>query len=390
MAKGENIYRRKDGRWEGRYKKGYNKNHKIKYGYCYGHSYRETKEKLNRAQAEFILNVPAQPTEAYKKIFDEYCAQWIRISKNRLKKSTIAKYRSMVKNHIKPQLGNCRIEELNTDKIADFSDELLYVKHLAVKTVRDILTFVHEIIVYIQNSTGTKILSLTISYPKTERKELRILSLEEERYFIHYLLQENDIYKSAVILALLTGLRIGEICALKWKYISLEAGFVSVRQTVQRIKNPDSLSKAKTILSIGTPKTSSSIRMVPITDELTKLLKNFCPDDPNTFLMTGTRQPMDPRKLQRKLKKYTVELGLREIHFHTLRHTFATRCIEVGCDIKTLSEMLGHSSISTTMNRYVHPDMDLKRQNILKLEQAGFFPPSPEPSAEAAIPAIKP
>ena len=376
MAKGENIYKRKDGRWEGRYKKGYDKNKKIKYGYCYGHSYRETKEKVTRAKIELMLNSPPVSKDIYRKRFSEYCVQWIKINESRLKKSTLAKYPFMLENHIKPQLGDYSFTDLNSDIIADFSKDLLYQKKLSPKTVRDILTFVHKIISYIQAETNSNLSSITISYPRLERKELRVLSAEEQQNLIQYLVQDFDIYKFSVLIALFTGLRIGEVCALQWKDISVESGLLTVRHTVQRIKNPDSDSAKKTLLQLGTPKTFSSARTLPVTNGLQKLFKLFQHDDPEAFILTGNHQFIDPRNLQRKLKKYTKDLGIQDVHFHTLRHTFATRCIEFGCDIKILSEMLGHSNISTTLNRYVHPSMDFKRENILKLEQAGFFPPS--------------
>ena len=151
MAKGENIYKRKDGRWEGRYKKGYDENKKIKYGYCYGHSYRETKEKLNRVKAEFYLNPTTVLSHESEKSFSAYCIQWLKINENRLKSSTLTKYETMLKNHIIPSVGNYQISHINSNVISDFSNELLQKKHLSAKTTQDILTFIHEIIVYIQS-----------------------------------------------------------------------------------------------------------------------------------------------------------------------------------------------------------------------------------------------
>ena len=380
MTKGENIYKRKDGRWEGRYKKGHDKDRKIQYGYCYGHSYRETKEKLNRAKAEFMLNRPSVSKDIYKKNLADYCVQWLKINENRLKRSTLAKYNSMLEKHIKPQLGDYPLTDLDSDIIADFSNDLLYQKQLSVKTVRDILIFIHKIIDYIQADPQNNLPFIVISYPKTERKETRILSAEEQKNLTQYLLQDFDVYKFSVLLALFTGLRIGEICALQWKDISVDSGFLMVKHTVQRIKNLHGQSESKTVLQLGAPKTSSSARIIPIANGLIGLFRIFQTDDPEAFVITGNRQFTDPRKLQRKLKKYTEELGLRGVHFHTLRHTYATRCLEFGCDTKILSEMLGHANISTTMNRYVHPSMEFKRESIFRLEQTGFFPPSMEPS----------
>lgn len=315
------------------------------------------------------------------KTLTTYCTQWLTIQQSRLKESTLAKYHIILENHIHPFLGNYRISELNSTTIAEFSHVLLYQKKLAVKTVRDILTFLHEIIVYTEKETGINLSHITISYPKLEWKELRVLSREEQQYFVEYLFRQIDHYKFSVLLALLTGLRIGEICALQWKDVSLESGYLTVNHTVQRIRNPDRSSAGKTILLFGTPKTVSSIRTIPITDRLNRLFRLFQTDDPSAFVITGNRQLTDPRKLQRKLKKYTDETGLQEIHFHTLRHTFATRCVECGCDTKTLSEILGHANIATTMNRYVHPSLEFKRKNLIKMEQAGLFPPLIEDSA---------
>lgn len=376
MAKGENIYKRKDGRWEGRYKKGYDENKKIKYGYCYGHSYRETKEKLNRVKAEFYLNPTTVRIPDSEKSFSSYCIQWLKINENRLKTSTITKYETMLKNHITPGIGGYKISHINSNVISEFSSELLQKKHLSAKTTQDILTFVHEIIVYIQSDTKNNIPSIMIAYPAIEQEELRILSNEEQQYLMEFLLKDMDIYKFSVLLALWTGLRIGEICGLQWKYVSTDNNLLSVRNTVSRIKKRDPLSSPKTMLQLGSPKTKSSVRTIPFTDSLSRLFQRFQTNEPDTFVISGSTQMVDPRKLQRRLKKYTTYLGLEDVHFHTLRHTFATRCIELGCDVKTLSKILGHSNISTTMNRYVHPDIDLKRKNIKKLEQAGLFPPS--------------
>lgn len=385
MARGENIYKRKDGRWEGRYKKGYDQAKKIRYGYCYGHSYREVKEKVCKARTDYILCASSKEKADTRKPFETYCMQWIKINESRLKKSTLVKYDSILEKYIRPALGDYFAEELTSDKIADFSNELLHEKKLSEKTVRDILTFLHEIIVYIQQDSG-KSLSLSITYPKIKQKELRVLSIEEQRDFIQYLLLDMDIYKFSVLLALFTGLRIGEICALQWKHISLESKVLTVKQTVQRIKNLDDRSENKTTLLLGTPKTISSIRTIPLMDKLMPFFNLFKQDDPDSFFVTGNHHFTDPRKLQRKLKKYTTALDLKDVHFHTLRHTFATRCIEAGCDTKTLSEMLGHSNISTTMNRYVHPSLDFKRKNMEKLEQSGFFPSSDAPSKAVILP----
>lgn len=382
MAKGENIYKRKDGRWEGRFKKGYDKDRRIVYGYCYGNSYRETKEKMQKLKAEWKLHFPVKPEEACKKTFSVCSRQWLMINESRLKKSTLEKYASMLLKHAEPYLGKYVLTELTSYRIAEFSNMLLYQKQLAPKTVRDILTFTHKILTYMQEDTGNRQFSIVISYPRVLKNELRVLSVEEQHRLTQYLLQNLDIYKFAILLALLTGLRVGEVSALQWKDISLEERLLNVNHTIQRVRFLESNAVQKTELQMGLPKTLSSIRTIPLTAGLVSLCRRFQKKDPSAFIMTGTQDFIDPRKLQRRLKKYTDELGMEDVHFHTLRHTFATRCIESGCDTKTLSELLGHANIATTMNRYVHPSLDFKRENIGKLEQAGFFPPSQKPSED--------
>ena len=379
MAKGENIYKRKDGRWEGRYKKGYDQMGKIRYGYCYGHSYREVKEKIVLLRSEG-LSCSAENTLKGKTTFGTYCEQWLHMKQKSLKKSTIAKYRFVLEKHIQPALGNTTVEAITSEVLEAFSYDLLYQKRLAAKTVRDILTVVHEILGFIRKDSDNALPAIAISYPKVERTELRVLSGKEQQQLTDYLLDHTDRYKFAVLLSLLTGLRIGEICGLRWKDISLKTNVLTVTHTVQRIKNPDPVSVPRTVLTFGTPKTPTSKRTIPFTDGLAELFRMFYQGSPNTFVLTGTEHFMEPRALQRKLKKYTRELGMQDVHFHTLRHTFATRCVELGCDIKTLSELLGHANITITMNRYVHPSLELKRKNMDKLEQAGFLPPSPAPS----------
>lgn len=371
MAKGENIFKRKDGRWEARYKKGYNADHKIIYGYCYGHSYREAKEKVTRKKAELLSEPDTTANAAYTETISEFCSSWLIRNADFLKPPTLAKYNSMLNRHILPEFGAYRITEVNAKQVSFFSHKLLHEKHLAAKTVRDILSLFHKITTDLDTWSNGTVKPITIVYPKTEVKPLRVLTRDEQHRLTDYLSMAPDIYKFCILLSLGTGLRVGEICGLRWGNFSIQSRTVAVTNTVQRIRNLDKNASSKTILELGTPKTRTSCRIIPLSNGITELARQFS-KNPDFFILTGTLQYAEPRILQRKLKLYTKELELEGVHFHTLRHTFATRCIEVGCDVKTLSELLGHSSIAMTMNRYVHPNLELKRANIDKLEQAGF------------------
>ena len=308
----------------------------------------------------------------HKETFSDFCTIWLTCNQDAWKPSTTAKYHSMIGKHIRPRFGKYLVTELIPKQIDHFSYELLHEKKLQIKTVRDILALLHKMLTDLSLWTNGTVKPVRIIYPKADRKEFRVLTSKEQILLEKHLHQDLDIYRFAVLLALNTGLRVGEICGLRWENISTESKTLTVKHTVQRIKNPEKNGVPKTILHLGTPKTRTSCRTIPLTDGITRLCETFQSDQPDTFILTGTLKYAEPRILQRKLKLYTSQLNLQDVHFHTLRHTFATRCVEVGCDIKTLSEILGHSNVTLTMNRYVHPDLDLKRENMKKLEQAGF------------------
>ncbi len=231
----------------------------------------------------------------------------------------------------------------------------------------------HSIFVYAGRRSESSPSNLEIIYPKRSRKQIRILNEQEEKGLILYLADKMDLCKFGVYMALRTGLRVGELCALRWDDISMEALTISVTHTVQRIRDLDGEAYRKTKVIVGTPKSDSSRRTIPLMPDIAALCRMFDCGNPKAFILTGTGQCMEPRKLQRYLKSYLEECGISEAHFHTLRHTFATRCIEVGFDVKTLSEILGHANIGITMNQYVHPDLERKRENMSRLKNIIHF-----------------
>lgn len=171
---------------------------------------------------------------------------------------------------------------------------------------------------------------------------------------------------------MLTGLRIGEICALRWQDVSLTDATVCVKCTMQRIKNLDCDTGNKTKVVISSPKSYSSAREIPLSPLALELCKKFY-GSPNAYVLTDEAERfVEPRVLQYKMKRYTSDCGLVGEHFHTLRHSFATRCVEVGFEIKSLSEVLGHASPQITLERYVHSSIELKRENMMKLASIGY------------------
>ena len=165
--------------------------------------------------------------------------------------------------------------------------------------------------------------------------------------------------KAAILLCLFTGMRLGELCALKWSDIDCKNRTVTVNRTVQRISATGHISK--TILMETSPKSESSKRTIPLTDPVLERLRKLKGDKPYIF---GEDKPLDPRTMQQRFKRLLKEAGVDDRNFHTLRHVFATNCIENGMDVKALSEILGHADVKITLNRYVHPTMDTKRQQL--------------------------
>lgn len=388
MARGENVFQRKDGRYEARYIKGRRADGRPLYGFCYGRTYEEAKGKADRAREE--IGQAKKPEAGQRPDMACFCDRWLSANSARLKPSSRAKYRTDIENHIKPFFGDKLPGEILPEEIDGFTQSLLTGKGLSPKTVRSILTLFHSILSYTGKRSGGKLPDVEITYPKSFRKNTRVLDEKEESALVQFLAREMDACKFGVYLALRTGMRIGEICALRWCDISFEAAAISVCHTALRLPRGNGcqadagrpsgaagddggpLALSRTELVIGTPKSESSLRLIPLMPDIATLCERFRPEEPGAFLLTGTDRCMDPRKLQRHLKKYLEECGIPEAHFHTLRHTFATRCVEAGFDVKTLSEILGHSNIGITMNLYVHPNLDLKRENMNRLKS--LFP----------------
>lgn len=371
MAKGENIFKRKDGRWEARYIKGYELSGKIKYGFCYGKTYREAKEKVTKCKAA-ILNGKALPALGSRHRFAFYCDEWLRLRKPKVKEATYIKYDTVLKKYIKLRLGGCFPLGMTSGLIDSFTKELLFEEELAPKTVHDILVVLHGVLKYTATQFPGIFPDLEINYPKECRKEMRVLSHEEQHRFIQYLLEDMDACQFGVLLALFTGMRIGELCALQWACISLQEKTLSVTATLQRLRDTERMDVdgARTRIVTGTPKSHTSVRTIPLTEFASALCAKMYPENPAAYVLTGTERFMEPRTLQYRLGKYTRACGLEGVHFHTLRHTFATRAVEVGFEIKSLSEVLGHANTTITLDRYVHSSMKLKRDNMSKLATA--------------------
>ena len=375
--RGENIYKRKDGRWEGRYIKQYDINHKAKYGYVYAYTYNEVKHKLLDAKLKPSTNqcVNNSDTISY------FSKMWLEEVRLQLKQSTYVKYLNIINNHINPNLGLIRVVDIDITDIKKIIDEKLERGRvdgnggLSAKSVRDILSVLRLILKYAEIS-GIKCHCNfdAISIKQTNRCSTTF-SMDEQLQLISFLLNDMDFTKLGILICVFTGMRIGEICALKFEDISLHEQVVHVTKTMQRIQNLTPDVETKTNIIITSPKSECSQRIIPLPDFMVRIIEKMHVSQ-KAYVLTGKPECfIEPRTLQNKFKAYLNECGLKKITFHQLRHRFATCCVELGFEIKSLSEILGHSSVNITLNRYVHSSLELKKQNINKLQQ--FFIQSP-------------
>ena len=221
-----------------------------------------------------------------------------------------------------------------------------------------------EILKAVPNSAS--ILEL-IKLPKLEIKEVQVFSLKEERLLEAAAFRYEDKRALGIILCFCTGIRLGELCALKWSDIDMDAGMMSISKTVSRTKNFED-EKSLTKLLVGTPKSRNSMRKIPLPTFLIKLVEQgkLYPKNENCYVLSGTDTPIDPRSFQKLYKKLLIDTGIQDRKFHAIRHTFATRALELGVDIKTISEILGHSNVSITLNIYAHSLIEHKKAAIEK------------------------
>lgn len=355
---GDYVYRRKNGSWEARYVKEISTDGKKKYGSVYASTCKEAKEKRQAKQEYYLLNPP--PLVCASKLTIEQLAQeWLFINQMRLKPSTYQKYEGFCKKHIIPMIGTQRVAYITTAQIQTFAMNRSE-SGLKASTVNSILTFLHTLFKYAQRQY--KLAIPEIVYLSYEYKEMRVLSSREQKRFVAYLTMNMNIFKLAVLLALYTGLRIGEMCALHWS--DIRDGCIYVQKTMQRLKYKD---RKGTYLYVGPPKTKKSIRVIPLPSFMVSYIESFRRNNDEYFLATEEKPIVEPRLMQLWFKRYIQEAGVEPATFHALRHTFATRCVECGVDVKTLSELLGHANVQITLNRYVHSSLDLKRSSIEKL-----------------------
>lgn len=373
--KGENIFKRKDGRWEGRYIKDRQEGKAI-YGFVFGKSYLEVKKKKVAAIATLAEKTKKETLKNDQPIMRYLGSQWLDELKPIRKKSTWVKYDNQLNSHIFPVLGDKQINEISNEDLISFVNGLLtgdnrHGQCLSPKSVSDIFSRIKSIRKFaLIHGYEVKFMPDCVKIPQ-KSQELRVLTFSEEKTLVCYLKENLDLTSLGILICLFTGIRIGELCALTWKDISLTEKQIHISRTIQRLQNKDKNAKTKTYIEIDEPKSKCSLRTIPIPESIMDALQSAYMEN-DEYLLTGkNRLFIEPRTMENRFKSILKKCNIADANFHALRHTFATRCIEVGFDIKSLSEILGHANVNITLNRYVHPTMQMKRDNMDKL--SGLF-----------------
>lgn len=300
-----------------------------------------------------------------EKTINQITEEWKEEKKKYVKKSTYAAYQLLIQNHIKPYFGD--LYEVNEEKVQQFVFDKLDAG-LSEKTIRDIIIVLKMILKFGIKNGYLEYIQIDAKFPsKQEKKDLDVLSKADQKKFIEHLRNNFTFKNLGIFICLSTGMRIGEICGLRWCDVDTVEGVIKVRHTLQRIYIIEGETR-HTELLLDTPKTANSVRDIPMSSELLKMLKSLNKVvNENYYVISNDIKPIEPRTYRNYYKKLCKQLDIPELKFHGLRHSFATRCIESKADYKTVSVLLGHSNISTTLNLYVHPNKEQKKKTIDKM-----------------------
>lgn len=367
--KGENIYYRKDGRWEGRYIKGRKPDGSPKFGFVYGKQYGDVKKRLTLIKAELYQEPDTTASVIYGNgSLQSFADYWLdALIRPHVRPETYAGYRRNLDKHICAYLGKMNLTDIRQCHIQKLIDELQ--KKLASTTLHGVCRILKSLLtsacdegLIIQNPYRN------IHLPKAKNRAPRVLTQTEQRKLEKAIICNNE---PEYLLCLYMGLRVGELCALQWKDIDFESGILHIRHSIQRI--PEESNKGSTRLVIGAPKSESSFRDIPLPGFLSEILFKKLKEEngkADEFLFKGTRADYrDPRTMQQRISRLCQRLELEGVHMHTLRHTFATRCLEKGVRYEVLCEFLGHSSPQITLKYYAHCTPETKRKSMNRLTE---------------------
>ncbi len=337
-------------------------------------SRKKISEKSSNRQAKRKVLVVSPYPNTSKDQFDTtmemLLRKWQEANAIRLKGGTKIRYENIINTHIIPDLGNLKINEITKGTVNSFLNNKLQNGRLdgsgglSPNYVRSISMIISSALNYAVEEGYPVTLKGKINKPSATKDEFAILSIENQRILEEKIKESPDPTNIGIMISLYTGLRIGEICALNWQDINLKERTIHVKHTVSRVKS--NAENTKTQLILDEPKTPSSKRDVPIPSPLFAVLSNCYKDNPY-YVVSNTDSFISPRTYEFRFHKVLSKCNIKQFNYHGLRHTFATRCIEAGVDIKSLSEILGHSSVSLTLNTYVHSSLEMKKIQLEKL-----------------------
>ena len=370
---GTNIRYRKDGRWEARFIKSRNENGKADYSSVYGHTYKEALKK----QKEGVAALNSTAVALVKGTFRQLSEQFLLTREISLSESSAAIYQSILKNHLLPAFGGRLVNEITAAMVEKYiadkrcSGRLDKRGGLSAGSIISQITLFKQILHFgMRKGWNSHPDIFSADMPKAKKKVVKTISEEDWRKLNNFVKNDPQPKNLGILLGMNMGLRIGEVCGLRYSDIDFERGALNVGKTLERIsiKGKDQ-SENKTKLKLGLPKTDSSQRNLPVPGELLQILKTqrLMASGDDAFLISGSERMIEPRVYSRQYKRILQHCGIEYYNFHKLRHTFASRCISVGFDPKTLSAILGHSCVRITLDYYVHPTMQDKKNLIEKL-----------------------
>ncbi len=350
--RGENIYKRKDGRWEGRYIESYSIDGKAKYHSVYASTYLDVKSKLKKQ-----VRKSKQPVTTIT--VTEWIGNYIESLKDKIKISTYSVYERYMDNYIRPFFKKIELRKLTKEILQGFVNAQ---RDLSPSTVKGIFSTVREALKIAHSEGYVDIIWVGIELPKIKKQNICVFSKEEQKMIERSI----NVYKTpnelGILICLYTGLRIGEVCGLKWSDINFQSSMLSVNRTIQRM-SIDGQSKLVEL----PPKSESSHREIPVPAFLMEYLNNLRGIHSCEYILSINSHAMDPRTYQYQYKRILERAHVRYVNFHGLRHTFSVRALESGFDIKTLSEILGHADATITLQRYAHSLDEHKRMSMEKL-----------------------
>ncbi len=354
--RGNNIYHRADGRWEGRhYSKGTHK-----YQSVYGKTYTEAREKLERLRQKALV-----PSVRCNLLVTDIMKMWLESRRNHIKESSYACYRSKLEFHILPFFAGMKYSSLDVDAIEQFA-AAKKAEHLSSKYISDMITMMKSAAKWAEMTKGYANQIRYAAPIRIQPKEMTVLSGDERKRLLKTIDSTHDHTSCGVLLTLYTGLRIGELCALQWKDIDFDARILHITKTVQRIRVYGE--ESKTAVKITEPKSATSLRVIPLPEFLVDALAEYRGDG-QEYITSGKAVMTEPRSFLNRYKALLKKAGIPSRKFHCIRHTFSTHALQLGFDVKTLSEILGHANPNITMRVYVHTSMERKKECMERLKE---------------------